>query len=394
MKKDEIVVLSNCVYRFINKYEEIIYIGKATNLAQRLDYHRTSGHLEAECYEQVERVEFISFNSKDEMDLAERYFIPKIKPQYNDMMKNKKIGYSWSELDSKEWSLYKKNNKIFTFRKEKLLLDSKASYIQILDGVDWFTEEEEILEKYGISINDVIRSCNDKYELLVDKDGVLRKFLHGDDFSKLTTTDLHRINNNRNWKVVEIKYNNGDIRFYKGVQGAVYSTGIYNISECARGIEGIDAELEIEYIKIKDEKNKSFIRNKKLSKKRVVVEFFSGEVKTYYSIVEAGKEIGFLSVNDAISGRIPIPYKYSIKAIYKEGEENLSYVSSRREKPRIVVEYEDGYVEYLNKQSDLGLSGWGILNGKVAIPKKWKATKVYYEGMENKSVTSYKDIVA
>ena len=42
--------MKNCVYRFINKENEIIYIGKSKNLEKRLKGH---DHLPNKCYEEI-----------------------------------------------------------------------------------------------------------------------------------------------------------------------------------------------------------------------------------------------------------------------------------------------------------------------------------------------------
>ena len=92
--------MKNCVYRFLNKNNEIIYIGKATNLRSRISSHN---HLPQKCYDEKVRIEFISFESEDEMDFAERYFIPKHKPKYNTVMSNRIMNLSLAEFDNREW---------------------------------------------------------------------------------------------------------------------------------------------------------------------------------------------------------------------------------------------------------------------------------------------------
>ena len=72
--------MKNCVYRFLNKNNEVIYIGKATDLNQRMKNHN---HLPEECYKERIRVEYIKFKTEDDMNLAERYFILKCNPKYN-----------------------------------------------------------------------------------------------------------------------------------------------------------------------------------------------------------------------------------------------------------------------------------------------------------------------
>ena len=92
--------LTNCVYRFLNKDGQVIYIGKAKYLKQRLSGHN---HLPEDCYDEICKIEFCLFDTEDEMDFAERYFIPKIKPKYNTVFKEKIITFEIPKLDSINW---------------------------------------------------------------------------------------------------------------------------------------------------------------------------------------------------------------------------------------------------------------------------------------------------
>ena len=72
------------VYRFINKNNTVIYIGKTSqSLAQRFNLHE---HLPAECYEAVEHIEYIECQSAAETQIKEVYYINLYKdnkPYYN-----------------------------------------------------------------------------------------------------------------------------------------------------------------------------------------------------------------------------------------------------------------------------------------------------------------------
>lgn len=93
----------NCIYRFLNDNNEIIYIGKAKNLKQRLSSHT---HLPEGCYDEVKEIEFIMFDTEDDMDFAERYYIPKYNPIYNTIWSERKITLSIPDLDNKHWLKY------------------------------------------------------------------------------------------------------------------------------------------------------------------------------------------------------------------------------------------------------------------------------------------------
>ena len=92
--------IRNSVYRFINKEREIIYVGKAKNLRSRLRGH---SHLSSECYEETEEIHYTTFETEDDMDLAERYLISKIKPKYNEVFKKKEITVEIEEFEFLTW---------------------------------------------------------------------------------------------------------------------------------------------------------------------------------------------------------------------------------------------------------------------------------------------------
>lgn len=102
--------LQNCVYRFLNKNNEVIYIGKAKDLKNRLNGHT---HLPKECYEERVKVEFVNFETEDDMDFAERYYIPKYKPKYNTMMNERMLSININEFDNAVWQDIKNTNKKF-----------------------------------------------------------------------------------------------------------------------------------------------------------------------------------------------------------------------------------------------------------------------------------------
>jgi excinuclease UvrABC nuclease subunit len=100
--------LINCIYRFLNDSNEIIYIGKSKNLKHRLQEHN---HLPKECYKECRKIEYTMFNTEYDMDLAERYYIPKFKPKYNDLMKFREVTLSIDIFDNVKWNTLNKHNK-------------------------------------------------------------------------------------------------------------------------------------------------------------------------------------------------------------------------------------------------------------------------------------------
>ncbi|NFH00846.1 hypothetical protein FC831_11070 [Clostridium botulinum] len=102
----------NCVYRFINNKDQIIYSGKALDLEKRLNKrgHR-SGHLQKQCYDEIAVIEYVELENENDMDFAEKYYIQKYNPIYNDVYANKPISIEIKDLDSMTWSTYSINEK-------------------------------------------------------------------------------------------------------------------------------------------------------------------------------------------------------------------------------------------------------------------------------------------
>ena len=92
-------VFNNVIYFFYDINDEILYIGRAKNLLNRLESHE---HLDKKCYNAIHKVKYIQFDSFDDLDLAEPYYIAKHKPQYNKDFKNKHFSLQIAELDERE----------------------------------------------------------------------------------------------------------------------------------------------------------------------------------------------------------------------------------------------------------------------------------------------------
>jgi len=90
------------VYRFLNKKNEIIYVGRSKDISKRISTH---SHLPNECYEEVNYIEYIALNNDDESAIYERYYINIFNPKYNTQYKNKSEfsfklpNYNWKKYD-------------------------------------------------------------------------------------------------------------------------------------------------------------------------------------------------------------------------------------------------------------------------------------------------------
>ncbi|WP_066714228.1 GIY-YIG nuclease family protein [Clostridium sp. Marseille-P299] len=133
------VNLKNCIYRFINQNNETIYVGKAKKLRARLRGHN---HLPEQCYQEIDRIEFTVFETEDEMNYAERYFIPMFKPKYNEMMIERSINIPIEQFDNAKWYVYGTDEQI----RHQIICASEPNLEMKKDNL--LREIEELKNKY------------------------------------------------------------------------------------------------------------------------------------------------------------------------------------------------------------------------------------------------------
>ena len=97
------VVSEFYVYRFLDSERKIIYVGKTTNIANRMAHHfGENSHLPDTLYEKTKRIQYLPFNTQVMMDMAELYFIAKFAPYYNTMKKHDSYE-RFSPFDKLHW---------------------------------------------------------------------------------------------------------------------------------------------------------------------------------------------------------------------------------------------------------------------------------------------------
>jgi len=170
-------MIKNCIYRFVNNNNEIIYIGKALNLQTRINNsgHITK-HLPEQCYAEIAVIEYVDFKTKNDMDFAERYYIQKYNPIYNDVHSDKPITIEIGELDTKLWFKYYikedevlrqikefKNNNLIKYSPSYEYMDLKID-IDILDYVKLFSLQENY-HFYRYKLYREFKNKNELYRL-------------------------------------------------------------------------------------------------------------------------------------------------------------------------------------------------------------------------------------
>lgn len=137
--------LRNCVYRFIDKNNIIIYVGKAKVLDNRIcsKGHRNK-HLQDECYNGIIIIQYMEFETENDMCFAEKYFIQKYKPKYNSVYINKQITIDVPLLDNKSWLIYSVDidevkRQLSVFSIENIINHSEVyKYVSVKINIDLF----------------------------------------------------------------------------------------------------------------------------------------------------------------------------------------------------------------------------------------------------------------
>jgi predicted GIY-YIG superfamily endonuclease len=95
------------IYKFIDEYNKIIYIGKTKNMNKRIYQHfGTNGHLPRCCYDKVDAIFYANLQTRVEMDIYESYLIDKYRPQYNSMSIYEEDDISSIALPELNWNKY------------------------------------------------------------------------------------------------------------------------------------------------------------------------------------------------------------------------------------------------------------------------------------------------
>ena len=92
-------------YRFIDKYGNVIYIGKTVNMDLRMQNHFNKGHLPKECYNAVCRIEYQKYKTESDSLIMETYYITKHSPRYNKLQQSRDS--PTIQFEEGSWRTYK-----------------------------------------------------------------------------------------------------------------------------------------------------------------------------------------------------------------------------------------------------------------------------------------------
>lgn len=155
------------IYRFVNKFSKVIYVGRTNNIIRRLrkEHFTKRGHLPQECYNQTESVEYASVENLNQAMMFELYYIEKFHPKYNQS--DIGGGAFGVELDELSWQTFDFNTDTHTKTKK-----------QIIDTITAFTQEFESESRF---FNDILRDQDSKpwlTKLTTDERNEYLKFIY------------------------------------------------------------------------------------------------------------------------------------------------------------------------------------------------------------------------
>ena len=71
------------IYKFLSSSNEILYVGRTTNIEKRIKSHINNGHLPDTCYNNIDKIQYAILKNFTDMSLYEIYYINKYFPKYN-----------------------------------------------------------------------------------------------------------------------------------------------------------------------------------------------------------------------------------------------------------------------------------------------------------------------
>ena len=136
------------VYRYLNAFGKIIYVGKTNNMNNRQSQHFSStGHLPQECYAEVDKIEYIKLPTKIDMDIKELYYINKWKPKYNIKDKQEEtLDLMINEIDD-NWIKFNTKNEKYIETLQSELRKLKRNNEILLSKIEISKHFEEIVNK-------------------------------------------------------------------------------------------------------------------------------------------------------------------------------------------------------------------------------------------------------
>jgi len=154
------------VYRHLNKEGEVIYVGQSINIKSRQLNHKKS----SSWFDEVEKIEYMKFDSKLDMDCSEMFLINKYKPINNkthnrgDESKVVTVEECWKEFKISDLNPSDISSAIYVDVIEKFVIEN-VEYGLMFELNEKRSINGGIEDKYLNVLNDVIIVKNRKKTL-------------------------------------------------------------------------------------------------------------------------------------------------------------------------------------------------------------------------------------
>ena len=225
------------VYRFLDKANQIVYIGKTGHLKKRMTEHFSKqGHLTEEQYKQIEKIEYVELAFQLDMDILEKYLINLWKPPFNTVDKDSDITLfsfnnaplKWKDFDKK--TVIKPKQSV-VFLKEKTQKTKTNHYLA--EELKISNELVKILLQSNLTLNEhkllnamftQINPEDTEFKLLTLSSGEIKKlcnFNNSNNLKRDISTNIYNMSNmmfidNKNKQfslLTTLKYNNDILSF-------------------------------------------------------------------------------------------------------------------------------------------------------------------------------------
>lgn len=115
------------VYRLLGADNEVLYVGKTSDLKRRINSHLSNSHLPEECINDIAKVEYILMKSSAMMYIKEIYYINLYKPIYNELLVANEPIFIIKDFANDKWTTYTGDTE--DFKREYYCDSLEAKYI-------------------------------------------------------------------------------------------------------------------------------------------------------------------------------------------------------------------------------------------------------------------------
>jgi len=155
------------IYRFLDKEDRILYVGKSTNINIRI-YNHINNHItwkapeKFDLYDNVHKIEYCEVESEYHMNIYEIHYICKYKPLHNIEFKSDNINlFNLPEIKWETYILKSYFDECYMYYRFKLNMSIKDVKYKLNNDIDFYNE---FIKEY-LDDNYVHRSFNpDSYE--------------------------------------------------------------------------------------------------------------------------------------------------------------------------------------------------------------------------------------